>query len=121
MRRNKYHNRKIVVDGSVFDSRKEYDRYCELFLLERAGKIQGLRRQVKFQLIPPQREPDIVGKRGGIKKGKLLEREVSYLADFVYLQDGEQVVEDVKGMRTTEYILKRKLMLWIHGIRIREI
>lgn len=121
MRRSKYRNRKIVVNGSVFDSRKEYDRYCELFVLEKAGKIQGLRRQVKFQLVPPQREPDMIGKRGGIIKGKLLEREVSYIADFVYLQDGAQVVEDVKGMRTAEYILKRKLMLWAHGIRIKEI
>lgn len=121
MRRSKYHNRKVVVNGSVFDSQKEYDRYRELFVLEQAGKIQGLRRQVRFQLIPPQREPDTIGKRGGIIKGKLLEREVSYIADFVYLLDGEQVVEDVKGMRTTEYILKRKLMLWVHDIRIKEI
>lgn len=92
----------------------------ELSLLERAGKIQDLQRQVKFVLIPAQYEPDTIGKRGGVKRGKLLEREVSYVADFVYTQDGKQVVEDTKGFRTADYKLKRKMMLYFHGSRIKE-
>ena len=91
--------------------------------MEKAGEIKDLRRQVKYILIPAQREPDTVGKRGGIKKGKLLEREVAYFADFVYINtgSGEEIVEDTKGIRTTEYILKRKMMLYFHHIRIHEI
>jgi hypothetical protein len=79
-----------------------------------------LQRQVKYVLIPAQYEPDIIGKRGGVKHGKLIERECSYIADFVYTEDGKQVVEDAKGFRTQEYIIKRKLMLKEHGIRVRE-
>lgn len=120
---NKYGNRKITVDGEVFDSRKEARRFCDLALLEKAGQIADLKRQVKFVLIPAQREPDRVGPRGGKVKGKLLEKEVSYYADFVYLdlQTGEMVVEDTKGMKTKDYIIKRKLMLYILGIRIKEV
>ena len=118
----KYGNKKIIRDGMTFDSAKEYRRYCELKLLERAGEITGLQMQVKFVLIPSQREPDIIGVRGGTKKGKLIEKECAYYADFVYLdKDGRRVVEDTKGMRTTDYIIKRKLMLYVHGIRIREL
>lgn len=117
----KYHNKKIIKDGEVFDSIKEYKRWCELSLLERAGEITTLRRQVKYVLIPAQYEPDTVGKRGGIKKGKLIERECSYIADFVYDERDSQVVEDTKGVKTKDYIIKRKLMLYIHGIRIKEV
>ena len=119
---NKYGNTKIRVNGEVFDSKKEYKRYCELSLLERAGEIAGLKRQVKFVLIPAQREPDTIGPRGGVKKGKLLEYECSYIADFVY-QDktGKTVVEDTKGIRTKDYILKRKMLLYFHGIKITEV
>ncbi len=70
-------------------------------------------------LIPTQREPNIIGTRGGVKKGKLLERECSYIADFVYIKNGKIVVEDTKGVRTKEYIIKRKLMLYVHNIRVR--
>ena len=118
---NKYHSKKIVKDGITFDSLKEYRRYCNLALLEKAGLIQNLQRQVKYILIPAQREPDTVGKRGGIKKGKLIERECAYIADFVYTENGSLIVEDTKGMRTKDYIIKRKLMLWVHGIRIKEV
>ncbi len=118
---SKYGNRKTVKDGIPFDSIKEYARYCELSMLERAGQISNLQRQVKFTLIPSQREPDAEGKRGGVKRGKLIERECSYVADFVYEQGGERIVEDTKGFRTKEYIIKRKLMLWVHGIRVREV
>ena len=118
---NKYGNRKITRDGMTFDSLKEYRRFCELSLLERAGQITDLQRQVTYLLIPCQYEPDTIGKRGGVKRGKLLEREVSYVADFVYTQDGKTIVEDTKGFKTKDYIIKRKLMLWVHGIRIKEV
>ena len=119
--RAKYHNRKITRDGVTFDSRKEFRRYEELQLLQQAGEIANLRRQVKFVLIPTQREPSQIGTRGGVKKGKLLERECAYIADFVYTENGKIVVEDTKGIRTKDYIIKRKLMLRVYGIRIREV
>lgn len=73
--------------------------------MERSGKISELRRQVSFEVVPAQ-------------KG---ERPVRYIADFVYNHDGQTVVEDVKGFRTREYVIKRKLMLWVHGIEIKEL
>ena len=90
-------------------------------MMQRAGQITGLRCQVPFRLIPTQREPDIIGPRGGRKLGKVIEHGVVYVADFVYFRNGEQVVEDAKGFRTKDYIIKRKLMLWVHGIRIKEV
>jgi hypothetical protein len=120
--KSKYGAKKTVVNGIEFDSKKEAKRYTELHLLETAGAISDLQMQVKFVLIPAQREPDSVGARGGLKKGKVIEREVVYIADFVYKNSsGETVVEDTKGFRTTDYILKRKMMLFFHGIRIVEI
>lgn len=118
---SKFYSRKVVVDGITFDSKKEARRFKQLKALEEAGKICNLNRQVKFTLIPTQREPDIIGPRGGVKKGKLLERELAYYADFCYLHDGKWVVEDVKGLRTKDYIIKRKLVLYLHGIRIKEV
>lgn len=119
---SKYHSKEITIGGETFDSQKEYRRFCELRLLARAGKVKDLQRQVKFVLIPTQREPDTIGVRGGVKKGKVIEQECAYLADFVYVNDkGETVVEDTKGCKTKDYIIKRKLMLYIHGIRIQEI
>lgn len=123
----KYGNAKSEVDGEVFDSRKEARRYIELQWLLKAGTIKDLRRQVRFVLIPAQREPDEIGPRGGRKPGKLIEKEVAYMADFVYTdtETGETVVEDVKGYKGggayAVFSLKRKLMLHVHGIRIREI
>lgn len=108
--RSKYGNRKVTVDGLTFDSAKEARRWKELCLLERAGAISDLQWQVKYELLPSQR----VG-------GKVVERPVIYIADFAYTEDGQTVVEDAKGMRTKEYIIKRKLMLYIHGIQIREV
>ena len=106
MMMNKYGARKIKdpATGYVFDSKKEFIRWCELRLLERAGKISDLKRQVKYELIP---------KQDG-------ERACNYVADFVYCQDGETVVEDCKGFRTEGYKIKRKLMLWVHGVKIKE-
>ena len=120
---NKYGNKKVTIGNETFDSLKEYRRFSELKLLQRAGRIKDLERQVKFVLIPTQREPDTTGVRGGVKKGNVIEQECSYVADFVYINtaDGKKVVEDTKGFRTKDYIIKRKLMLFIHGIRIQEI
>ena len=124
--RSKYNNRKVIVNSIEFDSQKEANRYHELVLLERAGLIQDLQRQVKFVLIPVQREScnEVYTKgkkKGCFKPGKLLEKELSYVADFVYTENGKQVVEDTKGFKTKDYIIKRKLMLWVHGIRIKEV
>lgn len=121
----KYGNRKITRDGLTFDSIKEYRRWCELSLLERAGEITGLERQVKYVLIPAQYAPDTVTARGKIKRGKLLERECSYVADFRYVRDGETIVEDVKGYKKGQayalFAVKRKLMLSVHGIMVKEV
>lgn len=120
---SKYHSKKITRDGETFDSIKEYNRWKELKLLERAGEITELQRQVKFKLIPTQREPcNEIDKKGCFKKGKILERECSYIADFVYKNRlGFPVVEDTKGFKTKDYIIKRKLMLWVHHIQIQEV
>lgn len=106
----KYHAKKTELDGITFDSRKEADRYAELKLLERSGAIHNLQRQVRYELIPAQK-----------KDGKTIERACHYIADFVYEENGKTVVEDVKGFRTKEYVLKRKLMLQVHGIEVREV
>lgn len=117
----KYRNRKITVGGETFDSLKELRRWRELKLLEKAGEITDLRRQVPFEIIPDQREPDTIGPRGGIRRGRIIERKAVYIADFVYKnQDGREVVEDCKGFRTKDYLLKRKLVLFRYGIRILE-
>lgn len=105
LRAVKYNARKTTVDGITFDSKREANRYAELKLLERAGEISDLKLQVPFELIPKQ--PG--------------ERAVKYIADFVYTEDGQTVVEDTKGVKTPVYILKRKLLLWVHGIRIVEV
>ena len=121
--KSKYGANKAEVDGITFDSRKEARRYSQLKLLERAGAISNLQLQVKYILIPAQREPDKTGKRGGVIKGKTIERECSYIADFVYTDNrtGETIVEDAKGMKTEVYKIKKKLMLYIHGVRIKEV
>lgn len=121
--KRKYGNHKLVFEDDSFDSIKEYERYLDLLNLLKEGKICDLKRQVKYLLIPAQREPDKIGPRGGVKRGKLLEHEVSYYADFVYrlTDSGITIVEDTKGFRTKEYILKRKMMLYFHGIKIKEI
>ena len=105
MKHNKYGANKVTApDGQVFDSRKEYSRWCDLRLLERAGKITNLKRQIPFELIP---------KQDG-------EKACTYIADFVYWENGSPVVEDCKGYRTAAYRIKRKLMLYMHNIKIKE-
>lgn len=122
-RSNKYGNNKVVADGQTFASRKEANRYYELKLLEKAGSIKDLATQVKFVLIPAQREPDTQGARGGVIRGKIIERELSYIADYTYIDvaTGLLIVEDAKGFKTKEYKIKKKLMLWVHGIRVVEV
>ena len=117
--------------GHIHDSKKETRRCNELTLLERAGEIHTLRQQVKYVLIPTQRE--FIGgwyskgvNKGQPKQGKVLEKECSYYADFDYVtKSGEHVVEDTKGYKQgTAYAvfkIKKKLMLYEHGIRITEI
>lgn len=104
---SKYRN----VKTNGYASRKESKHALQLKLLQRAGLISNLQEQVKYELIPSQKD----------NGGKVLERACSYIADFVYVENGETVVVDTKGMRTAEYIIKRKLMLYVHGIKIKEV
>lgn len=114
MSKSKYGSQKTTVDGITFDSVREAQRWRELKLLERAGKIRALQRQIKYELIPAQRDETT---------GKVIEREVTYSADFGYIdtETGKPHIEDVKGVKTKDYIIKRKLMLWVHGIRVEEV
>lgn len=132
MRKNKCGNRKIHRDGEEFDSKREYERYQELLLLERAGKITDLQRQVKYELLPAIYDyiPRFSTKTGRELKPqrKLVEAAVRYIADFVYTDEhGKTVVEDAKGYRDpssavyAKFVIKRKLMLYLNGIRIREV
>jgi tRNA A22 N-methylase len=113
----KYYNIKTKTsDGIVFDSQKEALRWEQLRILER---------QVAYEIIPAQYETyDRYSKTGKrLKDGqRLVERKVEYVADFVYTdaQTGERIVEDAKGVRTKDYIIKRKLMHAVHGIKIHE-
>lgn len=107
--KNKYRNNPIIIDGIRFDSTKEGHRWCELQTLQKAGVISDLQRQVKFELQP-----------AFYFKGSKI-RPIQYVADFVYTESGEQIVEDVKGVKTQEYKLKKKMMQYIYGIDIHEI
>ena len=112
---NKYRNKKVescLEDGTphTFDSVREFDFYQDLLIRKRAGQISNLRVQVPFELIPKQKRSD-----------GTIERACSYVADFVYDENGKTVVVDAKGVRTKDYKIKRKLMLWIHGISIVEV
>lgn len=111
MTSNKYGAKRISLSGKKHDSLAESRRYSELSRLARLGVISDLKRQVSFELIPAQYGED----------GKLLERAVTYKADFTYYKNGKLVVEDVKGVKTKDYIIKRKLMLYVHKIKLVEI
>lgn len=106
--RSKYHAKKTCVDGITFDSKREADRYLALKSMEEDGTIEDLRRQVRYELIPAF---DVDGRHY---------RPVCYVADFVYMEDGKEIVEDVKGMRTDVYRLKSKLFARRYGKVIRE-
>ena len=106
---NKYQNKKTIIDGIKFDSKKEAKEYLKLKKMEENGEIENLRLQVPYLLLPSQ------------KGKKRTERPVKYIADFVFIKDGEEIVLDTKGMRTADYIIKRKLMKYIHNIEIEEV
>lgn len=125
---NKYNAKRIVTADGKFDSHNEYRRYQQLRLLERAGKIEDLQRQVPFELIPAQYETyPRYGKRGQrLQDGRrCIEKKCVYVADFVYTDTEKKkvVVEDTKSeaTKTKDYVIKRKLMLYIHGLRIQEV
>lgn len=128
---NKYHNKTYTYDGITFASLKECRRYQELKLLEKAGKIKDLELQKAYELIPAQYEESTELYTKGLHKGehkkKLLERACNYVADYVYIdcETGETIVEDVKGYREggaySLFKVKRKLMLYRFGIKIKEI
>lgn len=105
----KYNNKKTVVDGIKFDSKRESDRYTELKLLERAGKISDLVLQPKFELIPKY---EINGRKV---------RKMEYVADFQYTENGKIIVEDAKGFKTKDYLIKKKLFEFKYGIEITEV
>lgn len=116
---SKYNNKKVCLDGQEFDSRKEAKRYAELQLLLRAGEIKDLDRQVRIELIPAQYVDDPTKPKGK----RCVELAVNYVADFVYTdtRTGEKVIEDTKGFKTKDYIIKRKLARYIKGIAIKEV
>lgn len=128
---NKYNSSKCeCCQGHIHDSKKEAQRCNELTFLEMAGEITNLRQQVKYVLIPTQHEfvGELISRgknKGQPKPGKVIEKELSYYADFVYIENGAEIVEDVKGYKGGQayelFKIKRKLMLYFHGIRIREI
>ncbi len=111
---NKLHNTKTIVDGIRFDSKKEAKRFLELQQMLANGEISNLELQKPFVLIPPKKRSD----------GKT-ERACKYLADFVYVKDGKTITEDIKGCKFGAtynlFIIKRKLMLFIHGITVIEL
>lgn len=114
----KYKNRKTQAFGMTFDSRKEATRYGELRMMEKAGLIHHLERQKKYVLIPSQKLPVPIRRLG---RNYYTERCINYVADFVYVKNGRVIVEDTKGYATPEYKIKRKLMLYIHGIQVMEL
>lgn len=125
-RKSKYGNRKIVdIDGNKFDSKKEQKRYYELKLMEREGLIQNLKRQVPFELLPAMYETEVIELKTKTKEvRKCVHRATEYIADFTYLQDGDEVVEDVKADKKFQdpvYKLKKKMMYYIHHIKIKEV
>lgn len=131
MKQPKYRNKKVIVDGITFASSKEGRRFTELKLLQKAGEIKDLELQKAFVLIPAQYEYyERYGKKGQrLKDGKrCIEKSCVYIADFTYTdKNGETVVEDVKGYKDpssagfAKFVIKRKLMLYVYGIRIKEI
>jgi hypothetical protein len=106
---SKYNNTKKIVDGITFHSKKEAERYLELKLLAKSGKITNLRLQPKYQIIPKR-----------IRQDGTTTRAAHYTADFEYMENGKLVVEDVKGFKTDIYKLKKKLFEFVHNIDILE-
>jgi len=99
--KNKYGNKKVIVDGHTFDSIAEARRYEQLSLMQKAGAISDLRLQPRYEL--QKAFKDFEGK---------MQRAIVYVADFAYAEGGLRVVEDVKGSITKEYAIKKKLFLY---------
>lgn len=120
--RNKYHAKKVEFYGITFDSKKEGLYYLKLKDMERRGEITDLRLQVPYELLPAIYRDEVVHLKTKDKVvKKLIQRAVTYVADFVYVQDGKEVVIDAKGMRLPDYILKKKMMLALKGIEVIEV
>ena len=121
--KNKYNAKKVNICGIEFDSKKEGMRWLLLKDMERTGEISDLRRQVPFELLPAIYRDEVVHLKTKDKvERKLVQRAVHYVADFVYNdKEGKQIVEDTKGLRLPDYILKKKMMLALKGIEISEI
>ena len=120
--RNKYHAKKVTFDGITFDSKKEGMYYLQLKHMLRAGMITNLRMQVPYELLPAIYKDEVVHLKTKDKVvKKLVQRAVTYVADFVYEKDGKEYVVDTKGMRLADYIIKKKMMLALKGIEITEI
>lgn len=120
--RNKYHAKKVEFYGITFDSKKEGLYYLKLKDMERRGEITDLRLQVPYELLPAIYRDEVVHLKTKDKVvKKLVQRAVTYVADFVYVQDGKEVVIDAKGMRLPDYILKKKMMLALKGIEVIEV
>jgi len=131
--RSKYGARKAVADGIVFASAKERDRYLFLRDAQARGEIGGLTLQPRYELVPAVREDAGAGlKAKAGTGGRVVQRAIHYVADFSYVRssDGAEVVEDVKMGRDErsarrflprDYLLKRKMMLALLGIRVREV
>ena len=118
----KYGNKKCTFQGLEFDSSLEMKRWIVLKDAERRGVISELARQVEYVLIPDQYRVEVVHLKTKDKfVEKLVEHKVSYFADFVYKKGDETVVEDTKGLRLPDYKIKRKMMLYMRGIMIREV
>lgn len=108
MKRAKYGNKIVILDGMTFHSKGEADRWCILKLLEKAGEISELERQIPYSLYVPHcetGEPELI---------------CTYVADYCYRENGALIVEDFKGVRTPDYIIKAKLMWACYGIKVRE-
>lgn len=122
--RNKYGNTRFFADNQKWDSKKEYQRYLVLKDAEKKGAINNLRRQVKFELLPPVTEEFVEHLKTKDKvKQKVIQRCVSFIADFTYQKGDELIVEDVKiskSLLPKEYILKKKMMLALLGIKVKE-
>lgn len=110
-KRRKYRNEVTYLDDMRFDSKAEARRWSMLKLMERAGEISDLKAQVVFDLLPAQ---EVSGRK---------EKQVQYIADFTYQKDGKMIIEDVKSgpTKTPEFVIKRKLMMWIHGFIVHEV
>ena len=122
-RKSKYGNKKVAYDGMEFDSKKEMYRYIRLKSMQEEGLISDLRMQVPFEIIPAVYEEETIQLKTKDKTvTKCVQRAVYYLADFVYRdKEGNEVVEDAKGMRTEKYLLKKKMMRAFLGITIKEV